>query len=170
MVVVVMGVSGSGKTAVGLALAARLGWRFADADDLHPAANVEKMRRGVPLTDADREPWIRALGRAVAEWTAEGRDVVLAWSALRRRHRDAVRATASDAAAMRFVYLAGGYDTIEPRVRGRLGHFMPASLVRSQLDTLEPPDASEALVVGIEPPVAAIVERIVAGLGLASPA
>jgi gluconokinase len=170
MVVVVMGVSGAGKTVVGRALAARLGWRFADADDFHPAANVEKMRRGVPLSDADREPWIRELCRAVADWTADGRNVVLAWSALRRRHRDAARAAAGDAAAVRFVHLAGSSAEIEPRMRGRVGHFMPAALLRSQLDTLEPPDASEALRIGIDRPVAAIVERIVVGLGLPSPA
>jgi len=166
MVVVVMGVSGSGKTAVGEALAARLGWAFADADDFHPAANVEKMRGGVPLTDEDRTPWIRSLARAVGEWSGDGRDIVLACSALRRWHRGALRAAVRDGESLRFVYLKGGYDEVDRRLRGRIGHFMPERLLKSQFDTLEEPDSSEAIVVGIGPPVAAIVDSIVAGLDL----
>ena len=169
MVIVVMGVSGSGKTAVGEALAARLGWAFEDADDFHPAANVDKMRRGVPLTDQDRTPWIRSLARAVQEWSAEGRDVVLACSALRKWYRDALRAGVRDGGGIRFVYLKGGYEEIDRRLRARVGHFMPESLLKSQFDTLEEPDSSEALVVGIGPPVAAIVDSIVAGLHLDRP-
>jgi gluconokinase len=166
MVVVVMGVSGAGKTTVGSALAARLGWTFVDADDLHPAGNVEKMRRGVPLTDDDRTPWIRALARGVDAWSRAGRDVVLACSALRRSHRDVLRAAVPDGASIRFAYLAGERPVIDRRLRGRAGHFMPGSLLASQLDALEAPDASEALAVPVDRPVAAIVDAIVAGLEL----
>lgn len=165
MVVVVMGVSGSGKTTVGRALADRLGWSFADADDLHPAANVEKMRHGIPLTDADREPWIRAVARTIADRIADGRPLVLACSALRRHHRDAMRAHA-DARDLRFVFLAGSHALIDARLRARTGHFMPEALLRSQFDALETPDASEALVVDVAPPVPAIVDAIVHGLSL----
>src|SRR5690242_494854 len=165
MVVVVMGVSGSGKTTVGRALATRLGWPFEDADDLHPAANVDKMRRGVPLTDADREPWIRAVSSVIHGHVAHGRDVVLACSALRRRHRDAMRAHVA-AGRVRFVYLDGTYDLIDRRLRARVGHFMPEALLASQLETLEKPDASEALVVDVAPPVPEIVDAIVRGLAI----
>ncbi|TMA57031.1 MAG: gluconokinase [Deltaproteobacteria bacterium] len=149
MVIVVIGVSGSGKTAVGSELAARLGWAFEDADDFHAATNVDKMRRGVPLTDQDRIPWIRSLGRAVGEWSADGRDVVLACSALRKCHRDALRAAVPDGGRIRFVHLKGSYETIDRRLRLR---------------------SSEALAVDIEPPVAAIVASILAGLHLDRPA
>jgi gluconokinase len=166
MVIVVMGVSGSGKTAIGEALAARLGWPFEDADERHPAANVEKMRSGVPLTDDDRRPWIRSLSDAIGDWTSQGRDVVLACSALREWQRSALRAGVPDVGAIRFVYLKGTYDQIDRRLRRRAGHFMPESLLESQFDALEEPDSSEALVVDVEPPVAAIVDAIVRGLRL----
>jgi gluconokinase len=162
MVVVLMGVSGSGKTTVGQALAARLGWRFEDADDLHPLVNVDKMRHGVPLTDEDREPWIRALRDTIRRHLANGDDVVLACSALRRQHRDALRVGGE----VRFVYLEGSYELIDRRLRDRAGHFMPESLLKSQFEALEPPDPGEALVVAIDRPVAAIVDAIVRGLGI----
>jgi gluconokinase len=161
-----MGVSGSGKTVVGSELAARLGWPFEDADDFHPAANVDKMRRGVPLTDQDREPWLGSLCRAIRQWTADGRDVVLACSALRKSYRDALRAAVVDGGCMRVVYLKGRYEEIDRRLRLRGGHFMPESLLQSQFDTLEEPDSAEALVVDISPPVGAIVDSILAGLHL----
>jgi len=164
MVIVIMGVSGSGKTVVGSELAARLGWAFEDADDFHPAANVEKMRGGVALTDEDRVPWIRSLCRAVREWTDHGRDVVLACSALHRWHRDALRDAVRDTASIRFVYLKGDYDEIDRRLRDRVGHFMPESLLKTQFATLEEPDASEALAVPIDRPVSAIVDSILAGV------
>jgi gluconokinase len=163
MIVVVMGVAGSGKTTVGTALATRLGWRFIDADDLHPAANVEKMRHGIPLTDEDRAPWLRAVVDAIAP----GGDVVLACSALRRWHRDALGEGAR--ADLRFVYLAGDVAELDRRLRARTGHYMSASLLRSQLDTLEPPDATEALTVDAEAPVASIVDTIVRELRLDAP-
>lgn len=163
MVVVVTGVSGSGKTSVGDALARRLGWSFEDGDAFHPAENVDKMRRGVPLTDEDRRPWILTLGRTIADWSAARRDVVLACSALRRSHRDALRAGAQD---VRFVFLRGDHDLIAHRLRTRVGHFMPASLLESQLGALEEPGPDEALVVDVQPPIPAIVDAIVGGLRL----
>ena len=165
MIVVVMGVSGVGKTTIGIALARRLAWPFLDADDFHPAANVEKMRQGVPLTDDDRRPWLDAIARELGRRAAAGDDVVLACSALHRWHRDALRAGARGA-DVRFVYLRTGYDEIDRRLRMRTGHFMPESLLRSQLDTLEPPDATEALAVDAAAPSDAIVDAIVRGLAL----
>jgi gluconokinase len=165
MIVVVIGVSGVGKTTVGVALARRLGWVFLDADDFHPAANVAKMRRGIPLTDDDRRPWLDALGGELGRRAAAGDDVVLACSALHRWHRDALRASAPD---VRFVYLRAGYEEIDRRLRARTGHFMPESLLRSQLDTLEPPDATEALAVDAAAPPDTIVDAIVRGLALAA--
>jgi gluconokinase len=165
MVVVVMGVSGSGKTTVGRALAARLGWQFTDADDLHPKANVDKMRRGIALTDDDREPWIRAVERTIDDHVARRVDLVLACSALRRRHRDVMRAHV-DAGDLRFVLLDGSYELIDARMRARAGHFMPEALLRSQFDTLERPAPGEALVVDVAPPVPDVVDAIVKGLAL----
>jgi gluconokinase len=169
MVVIVMGVSGSGKTSVGQALAHRLGWAFEDADDWHPAANVEKMRNGIALTDADRAPWIESLANAIAGWVSCGRNAVLACSALRRWHRDSLRAGVADPEAVRFVYLKGAYETIDQRLRMRTTHFMPESLLQSQFATLEEPDSSEALTVDVCLPVAAIVDEIVSKLHLKAP-
>lgn len=137
-----MGPSGAGKSVVGAALAARLGERipgveFIDSDDLHPAANVEKMRAGIPLEDADRWPWLALVGAALAADVA-GR--VIACSALRRAYRDAVRATCPDAV---FVELVVPLDELGDRVGDRPGHFMPAALLASQLDTLEPLEEDE---------------------------
>lgn len=130
---VVMGVTGSGKSTVGEAVAARLGVPFGDADDFHSPANVAKMTAGIPLTDADRVPWLHAIGA----WLARHRDTgaVASCSALRRLYRDALRDTAPD---VFFVHLHGDRATARSRVAGRAGHFMPESLVDSQFDTLEP--------------------------------
>ncbi len=159
-----MGVSGSGKTVVGEALARRLAWRFEDADQWHPAANVEKMRRGVPLTEEDRVPWLDALSAAIARWVADKQDVVLACSALRRGYRDTLRGGLSRE-CLRFVYLKGDYQTIDRRLKARVGHFMPEALLRTQFATLEAPDSSEALAVSVTPPIPAIVDSIIAVLG-----
>jgi gluconokinase len=164
MVIVLMGVSGSGKTAVGEALAARLEWSFADADDLHPPANVERMRSGVPLTDADREPWLRSVNLALRGWLAARRDVVLACSALRRSHRATLRTGVPDDGSLRFVYLRAEPEELDRRLRARRGHFMPASMLESQLDTLEEPDPAEALSVDVQRPIPAIVDAIVRDL------
>ena len=141
LVVLVMGVSGSGKTTFGTLLAERIGARFGDADAFHPAANVEKMSNGIPLTDEDRWPWLDAIAAAIGAWVADGTDVVFACSALKRIYRDRLRAGVP--AGLRLVHLAGGEDLIAGRMAGRTGHFMPAALLRSQLATLEPPGPDE---------------------------
>jgi gluconokinase len=132
-VIVVMGVSGSGKTTVGRALAARLAVEYADADDFHPPANIAKMARGEPLDDDDRGPWLAG----VASWLADHLDSggVASCSALHRRYRDRLRA---DAPHVAFVHLAGPPDLVAARVAARKDHFMPASLVLSQYESLEP--------------------------------
>jgi carbohydrate kinase (thermoresistant glucokinase family) len=136
--IVVMGVSGAGKTTVGIALAERLGLRFVDADDLHPAANVEKMAAGIPLTDDDRWPWLAAVGDDLA--AAEEPGLVVACSALKRSYRDAIRARADD---VDFVLLTAPAAVLRDRIGHRPGHFMPASLLDSQLAILEPFQSDE---------------------------
>lgn len=129
----VMGVSGSGKTTVGAALAQRLGVPYADADDFHPPENVAKMAAGIPLDDADREPWLRTIGAWLADHAASGG--VTSCSALRRRYRDLLRESAPH---QLFVHCAGSQELIASRVAGRPAHFMPVSLLDSQFATLEP--------------------------------
>jgi gluconokinase len=156
---VVMGVAGSGKSTVAAALAARLGCPFVDADSLHPAENIEKMRGGVALTEADRAPWFVAIARVLAGWRAAGTPGVIACSALRRAHRDALRVGAAD---VRFVYLRAGRDLIAARLTQRRGHFMPASLSDSQFEILEEPGEDERAIsidAALAPRV--IVENIV---------
>lgn len=136
-VVVLMGVAGSGKSTVGALVAKRLGWPFQEGDVLHPPANVTKMAAGEPLTDEDRWPW---LGR-VREWIAEHGDGVITCSALKRSYRDVLRAP-----HVQFVYLEAGRDDLRPRLAARAGHFMPASLLGSQLADLEPPDDDEGVI------------------------
>ncbi len=149
--IVVMGVAGAGKTTVGRALADALGATFRDADDDHPAANREKMAAGVPLTDEDRAPWLAMLATRLADARTEGRALVLACSALRRAYRDVLRGGDPDAI---FVHLHADPSTIAPRLADRRGHFMPASLLASQLATLEPlsPDEGGVTVSAAEAP------------------
>jgi gluconokinase len=161
--VVVMGVAGSGKTSVGERLAERLGVTFRDADEFHSGANKQKMSSGVPLTDADRWPWLDAIGAAIAEAVAGGRGIVVACSALKRVYRERILAQAGP--AVTFLWLDGSRETLEARIGGRTGHFMPASMLDSQLATLEPPAASEPVVrVSVESPLEAVVEAAVAAL------
>lgn len=157
--IVVMGVSGCGKSTVGSALADRLGWRFADGDDFHPPANVEKMRAGVPLDDTDRAPWLARLNAMLRESAAAGRPVVLACSALRQRYRDAL---AEGLPGLRFVHLAGSAELIGDRLAARRHRYMPAALLASQFATLEPP--ADALTLDVAEPVDALVEAVVARL------
>jgi gluconokinase len=132
---VVMGVSGAGKTTVAVGAAGRLGWTFAEGDDFHPAANVAKMRAGIPLTDEDRAPWLHALAAWIGAREAAGDDAVLACSALRRAYRDVL---ADGHPSVCFVHVTAAPDTLRQRLQTREGHYMPASLLGSQLDTLEP--------------------------------
>jgi len=161
---VVMGVSGSGKSTVGRVLADRLGWEFVDGDALHPPANIAKMEAGQPLDDADRAPWLAAIAARIDEWLAAGTPGVVTCSALKRRYREAI---IGGRRAVRLIYLAGSPALIACRIAGRRGHFMPASLLESQLAALEPPAAEEyPIIVRIEKPIAAIVEHIVTALSL----
>jgi gluconokinase len=161
MVVVVMGVSGAGKTTVGKLLAVALGFDFLDADELHSRQNVEKMARGVPLTDADRAGWLELVRNRVEAYLKEGREAVVACSALREDYRDYLRV---DSQAVQFVYLKGEYPMLKKRLDQRRHHFMPPELLVSQLDTLEEPN--DALTVGIDQPPEQLVKEIRRGLGL----
>ncbi|MCG3149063.1 MAG: Gluconokinase [Verrucomicrobiae bacterium] len=154
IVYVIAGVSGSGKTVVGAAVAARLGLPFYDADDFHPAANVAKMSAGTPLNDADREPWLRALAGKIREWNAAG-GAVLACSALKESYRQILR----EGGAVRFVFLNVPKEILAQRLRDRQSHFMPATLLESQLATLE--ITGDALRVDGAGTVDAVVERVV---------
>jgi gluconokinase len=135
MVVILMGVTGSGKTTTGRLLAEQLGWKFYDADDFHPPSSVKKMRRGVPLDDADRLPWLEALRELIRRSLERGEDAVLACSALKEKYR---RRLLSDE-SVRLVYLSGDPALIRERLRARRGHFMPPELLDSQLAALEEP-------------------------------
>ncbi len=159
MVIVVMGVSGAGKTTVGRALAETLGWPFYDGDDFHPPANIEKMRQGVPLTDADRRPWLETLRALIARHLQEGRPAVVACSALKRSYRDVLRRAGE---GVRFVHLAADYETIRRRLEARRGHFFDPKLLQSQFDDLEAPDADEALILDAARPVSELVGAIIA--------
>jgi len=154
-----MGVCGCGKSTVGQALARRLGWRFVDGDDFHPAANVEKMSRGVALIDADRWPWFDAIAAELRRLDAAGESAVLACSALKAAYRARLAASGD----VRVVYLKGDAATIEPRLAGRTGHFMPAALLPSQFATLEEPE--RGIVVDIRRPVDEQVAAIARALG-----
>ena len=140
MILIVAGVSGSGKTTIGALLAGRLRWGFADADTFHPEANVAKMRAGIPLTDADREPWLHAITAWMDERIAAGQSGVVTCSALRRAYRDFLL-TGRPAATM--VFLKVSQETLVQRLLSRPGHFFPEKLLKSQLDTLEPPAPDE---------------------------
>jgi gluconokinase len=164
MIIVLMGVSGCGKTSVGLLLAERLGCGFDDADSFHPPANVAKMRAGTALTDEDRWPWLHALRAAIETWNATGRDHVLACSALKQAYRDVL----SPRGDVTFVYLKGTADVIRSRLNARSGHYFDPSLLASQLAALEEP--ADAVVVDIGQSPAAIAETIAARLLADGPA
>ncbi len=157
MIVVVMGVAGSGKSTIGRAAAERLGWAFADADDHHPPANIAKMARGEPLDDADRWPWLDRLRSIVETASAERRPLILACSALKRAYRERLMAPGAE---LRFVFLQGDPALIRQRLRARSGHFASADLLDSQLAALEPPE--DALALDVSAPSEHLVERVVA--------
>jgi gluconokinase len=155
-VVVVMGVTGSGKSSVGARLAAALGCRFVEGDTLHPPENIARMSAGIPLTDEDREGWLDAIGRQLAAAAARGEGVVASCSALKRRYRDQLR---GHVPGLVFVSLALDPETAQRRVAQRTDHFMPATLVASQFATLEPPAADEAsITLDARLPVAELVQ------------
>jgi gluconokinase len=160
MVVIVMGVTGAGKTTVGRALAASLGWEFVDGDDLHSEANKLKMHRGIALDDADRAPWLSALRKLIETMVSQHRDGVVACSALRQSYRDRL---VMDPNEVKVVYLKGSKRLIAERLRQRGPHFMNPDLLQSQFDTLEEP--SEAIVVDVSAAPEAIVSTLRARLG-----
>jgi gluconokinase len=160
--IVVMGVSGSGKSTIAEALARKLGFIEEDGDAYHPASNVEKMHDGIPLTDEDRWPWLQAIAGAIDRHAASGTQMVIACSALKRAYRDILVHGRND---VKIVYLKGSRDLIASRLSQRKWHFMPSSLLDSQFATLEEPAADEHVVrVAIDAPVDAIVEDIIAEL------
>jgi gluconokinase len=147
MIVIIMGVVGSGKTTVGSLLASQLGWEFADADDFHPAENVEKIRHGIPLTDEDREPWLDRLRQAIDRWIVDGKSVVLACSAL----KSAYRAKLCAGPQVQFVFLKGTAALIADRLHARHGHFAGESILASQLADLEEPEGALAIEISHTP-------------------
>jgi len=167
-IIVVMGVSGSGKSTIAAMLAIRLGWPYEDGDWFHPPANVEKMHAGEPLTDEDRWPWLRAIAAWIDQTRGAGKHAVLACSALKRAYRDILIGDRRDVC---LVYLKGDRALIGRRVALRQGHFMPASLLDSQFAALQEPDADEhPIVVSIEPRPHAIADAIIAKLGVTTKA
>jgi gluconokinase len=148
MIVIVMGVVGSGKTTVGRLLAEQLGWEFADADEFHSPANVEKIRKGIGLTDADREPWLQSLHAAILQWIAGRRNAVLACSALKRSYRSQLEAGPE----VRFVYLKGSAPLIASRLQARRGHFANEQILASQLSDLEEPENAVTVAIAGTPP------------------
>ena len=161
MVVVVMGVAGSGKSTVGEQLARELGWEFRDADDFHPRENVAKMSAGIPLTDRDRAPWLASIRAYIDACLARGASAVVTCSALKAAYRAMLLA---DPARVRLVHLTGDFDLILDRMNRRQGHFMKPEMLRSQFAALEPP--ADALAVDINRPPAAIVAEIRRALAL----
>ncbi|KEQ09366.1 MAG: gluconokinase [Alphaproteobacteria bacterium] len=161
--IIVMGVSGAGKSSIGERLAVRLGCRFVEGDRLHPASNVEKMAKGMPLTDEDRWPWLDLVGQELAASVAEGKSLVLSCSSLKRIYRDRLRQAAGG--HLRFVFLKGTPELLELRMGERTGHFMPLSLLHTQLATLETPEGEEGVVtVDIDATLEEIVDAAHSGL------
>lgn len=155
--IVVMGVSGSGKTSVGEALAARLGWQFYDADNFHPEENVAKMAQGTPLNDDDRAPWLKRLHDLIHDHLTQGKPGILACSALKRRYRDVLRA---DNSGLAFFYLHSEFDPLRERMESRIGHYMKAGMLQSQFDALEEPGTDEAVRLDGSKPIENLTEEI----------
>lgn len=164
MIIIIFGVSGAGKTTVGKLLALKLGWRFLEADDFHPAANIDKMRSGRPLTDEDRWPWLNVLRKQIEQLVSAGENAVLACSALKRAYRARLRVSAE----VKFVFLRGDYALVEKQLRSRRRHFMNPDLLQSQFDDLEEPQTDEhALTIALRRTPEEIVDEIQAKLHLA---
>jgi len=160
MIVMIMGTTGSGKSTVGRLLAERLGWEFADADDFHSPANIEKMKRGIPLTDADRAPWLKAMHDKIVLWISEKKNVVLACSALKQSYRNELLVSSD----VKLVYLKGTYELLYRRLLSRKEHFANEKLLASQFETLEEP--SDAVTVDASHSPEEIVAEICRRLGL----
>jgi gluconokinase len=154
MIILIMGVAGAGKTTVGALLAEELGWKFADADSYHSPENIKKMAAGVPLTDADRESWLRILRDAITSWIANRENVVLACSALKESYRKFLLVGPE----VKCVFLSGTFPLVEERLRKRTGHYAGPALLQSQFQTLEEP--SEGTKVDVSAPPAEIVREI----------
>jgi gluconokinase len=166
--IIVMGVSGSGKSTVAEALAARLGFTCGDGDSYHPQANIDKMQAKIPLTDEDRWPWLQAIAADIDQKADAGRPIVIACSALKRTYRDILVDGRDD---VRIAFLKGSKDLIAQRLANRRNHFMPPSLLDSQFNALEEPGSDEpAITVSIDASVENIVDAIVQGLGISKPA
>ncbi|MBI4785267.1 MAG: gluconokinase [Oscillatoriophycideae cyanobacterium NC_groundwater_1537_Pr4_S-0.65um_50_18] len=169
MVIVVMGVSGSGKTTIGRLLAESLQWQFSDADDFHSATNIEKMQQGIPLTDADRFPWLQAIRVAIEAWLSQEVNVVLACSALKSEYRQWLQPSeplqmSQQQSCVRWVYLQGSFELIWQRLSQRQGHYMKANLLQSQMEALEEPE--DALRIDVFQSPEAIVQQIRSSLVL----
>ncbi|WP_066425370.1 gluconokinase [Anabaena sp. 4-3] len=160
MIILIMGVSGAGKTTIAKLLADSLHWEFQDADNFHTPENIEKMSQGIPLKDSDRIPWLEEIGKAIAQWLRENKNVVLACSALKASYRQYLVLDNN----VKIVYLRGSYDTIQKRLQQRQNHFMTEKLLKSQFDTLEEPD--NAICVDISQPPEVIVKTIKTTLGI----
>lgn len=183
MIIIVMGVSGSGKSSVGQTLARKLGWDFCDADSFHSTAATEKMRRGIPLNDHDRNPWLKELQSAMANWLQAGKNTVLACSALKSSYRQilycdcqepllytptlrhapltGILRQAKPRQEVKLIYLQGSFDLIFKRLQARKHHFMRENLLQSQFDILEEPKPSEAIYIDISQPIQLIVQEII---------
>ncbi|KQW32341.1 gluconokinase [Rhizobium sp. Root274] len=163
LAIIVMGVSGCGKSSVGALLASRLGLPFVEGDILHPEANVDKMAAGTPLTDEDRWPWLTMIGETMADALAKGQGIVVSCSALKKIYRDHLRKATSG--HLVFVYLEGSHALLSARMGARTGHFMPPALLESQLATLEVPTGEPGVAtVSIDQPVDAIVAQALEAL------
>jgi gluconokinase len=161
MIILVMGVSGSGKSTIGQLLADSLHWEFADADSFHSPENIEKMRHGIPLNDLDRMPWLLALQQAIQQWLQKNKNMVLACSALKASYRQVL---VLDEERVKLVYLKGAFELIQKRLQTRQTHFMPEKLLKSQFDALQEP--SGAITVDVSDPAEVIVQKIRVSLGI----
>jgi gluconokinase len=159
--IILMGVSGSGKTSVGKALSDALGWPFYDGDGFHPQENVDKMATGIPLNDEDRQPWLERLHELLYEHLQANRSLVLACSALKMRYRAVLKGELN---GIEFVHLAGSFDLIYPRIQNRSGHYMRAGMLRSQFRDLEAP--VDGLTISVDQPIGAIIKKVIAELDL----